>query len=495
MASVHLKWYWIAGLAVAGLFLFLLSLRIGLLHPPLSKDVHLLSEKTDQTGDRETWMQIFQNGRKIGYAHRILSPGSEGYEFTDDVFMRINSMGVVQGVTFSTRGTLNRDLTVSTFHVRLTSNMFHFAARGACVGKNLTLYAGEPGDEKRYDLVLKDVPHMSGHIADAAIRSGLRAGEVKTFSLFDPAGMGVRPVKVSLLGNETRSVSGKPIKLTKLAVDFVGTRQYAWVDEQGRIMREEGALGLALERATKEEAHQGVTSGDAAGADMTELASVASNLTIREPTALGSLKVKISHVDMQRFILAGGRQSCQDDLLTVQKEVLMKSDKPVHFPAGKGKSELLRSTPFVQSDHPDIRDALRGVISPNDLPGAKMQKIIHWVYRHVEKQPVLSVSNAVETLKYRKGDCTEHAVLVAALGRAAGIPTTIETGLVYQRGRFYYHAWNVFWIDEWQKWITADAVFDQIPADVTHLRFVRGEAQEQLDLIGLLGRIKLEIIE
>jgi hypothetical protein len=35
----------------------------------------------------------------------------------------------------------------------------------------------------------------------------------------------------------------------------------------------------------------------------------------------------------------------------------------------------------------------------------------------------------------------------------------------------------------------------QMPADVTHIRFVRGEADRQLDLVGLIGRLKLDILE
>ena len=106
---------------------------------------------------------------------------------------------------------------------------------------------------------------------------------------------------------------------------------------------------------------------------------------------------------------------------------------------------------------------------------------------------MLSVSNAVETLKNRAGDCTEHSVLTAALARAAGIPALVEAGLVYQRGKFYYHAWNAFWLPAWGGWVTGDAALNQFPADVTHLRLVRGEAEKQLDLMGVVGSIKLEI--
>jgi len=48
------------------------------------------------------------------------------------------------------------------------------------------------------------------------------------------------------------------------------------------------------------------------------------------------------------------------------------------------------------------------------------------------------------------------------------------------RGRFYYHAWNALFLG---KWITADAVMGKMPADVTHIRLVRGEADRQIDLM------------
>jgi transglutaminase-like putative cysteine protease len=94
-------------------------------------------------------------------------------------------------------------------------------------------------------------------------------------------------------------------------------------------------------------------------------------------------------------------------------------------------------------------------------------------------------------LHQKTGDCNEHAVLFAALARAAGIPADVEAGLVYQDGRFYYHAWNTLYLDQW---VTADTVIGQFPADVTHVRFVRG-TESQIDLMPLIGRLNIEILE
>ena len=95
-------------------------------------------------------------------------------------------------------------------------------------------------------------------------------------------------------------------------------------------------------------------------------------------------------------------------------------------------------------------------------------------------------------LKNKVGDCNEHSVLLVALLRAAGIPAQMEAGLVYLHGRFYWHAWNVLYLG---KWVTADAVFNQIPANVTHIRLVRGDSGEQMNLMGVMGKIKLEVLE
>jgi hypothetical protein len=83
-------------------------------------------------------------------------------------------------------------------------------------------------------------------------------------------------------------------------------------------------------------------------------------------------------------------------------------------------------------------------------------------------------------------------MLLAALARAAGISARVEAGLVYLKGKFYYHAWNLLYVG---RWVTADAVFGQLPADVTHLRFVTGSMQQQLNLAGVIGNLTIDILD
>jgi Transglutaminase-like enzymes, putative cysteine proteases len=114
------------------------------------------------------------------------------------------------------------------------------------------------------------------------------------------------------------------------------------------------------------------------------------------------------------------------------------------------------------------------------------------VYDHIQKIPVVSIPSAVDVLKTREGDCNEHTVLFTALARAAGIPAKMNVGIVYMNGRFYYHAWPAVYVGTW---VDMDPTFGQTIADGTHIRLIEGDLNRQLDVIKLIGKIKLEVIE
>jgi len=193
--------------------------------------------------------------------------------------------------------------------------------------------------------------------------------------------------------------------------------------------------------------------------------------------------------------LKGGRQTVADGVLTVERERLEELPAASAGELGALERAFLRAEPLIQSDHERVRSVVRSVLGEDPdarHPVENARRLVEWVHRTIEKRPVLSLPDALSTLEHRMGDCNEHAVLLTALARAAGIPARVEAGLVYLRGRFYYHAWTLLYLG---RWVTADAVFGQFPADVTHLRLVTGSAQQQLDLVGVMGNLSIEVVE
>ena len=63
--------------------------------------------------------------------------------------------------------------------------------------------------------------------------------------------------------------------------------------------------------------------------------------------------------------------------------------------------------------------------------------------------------------------------------------------MVFLRKSFFYHAWNSIYVG---RWVTVDALFDQIPADVTHIRLASGMQKDQLDILGLIGNLNIQIL-
>ena len=147
-----------------------------------------------------------------------------------------------------------------------------------------------------------------------------------------------------------------------------------------------------------------------------------------------------------------------------------------HDPASL--ADALRPTPWLQSDHPELI-AIASPVARMAVSGTrKMELLLARARPHIAEVDFTGHFSALETLSRRKGDCTEAAVLLAALGRAAGIPTRVVSGLVYSRARYHGvsnvfmpHSWVVAFVDG--KWRSFDLALDTF--DSSHVALTVGD--------------------
>ncbi len=490
MSIYQSKPFWVFGIFIGIAFSTLMIIRLDLftsLFPP-SEVMKLPS--VFEVAERDTWMNIIQNNNKIGYSHKEFYRDNDRYVLIETIHMRINTMGMVQDINMETKGRLYSDFTLSELDFKVSSGLFSFNVTAVMSEKGLNVKTGSAGNVNTFFIKLKKKPYLTAGIVYAVRATGLKPGDRFSFNIFDPATMGEEPVAVSIIGKEDFMNMGKNRKTTKVLILFKGAKQYAWIDENGEVIKEKGFLGINLERTTRKNALSDISLK--ASQDMAQVVSIKSNQKIDQKEQLKKLKIKISEIDFNQLMIDGGRQELKEDVLTVNRESLEGLS-----PGFKRKDlktlvkVFLYPGVFIQSDHQEIKKRVKKIVDvENDTPLIRARKLVDWVFKNIKKQPVLSVPDALSTLENRVGDCNEHAVLLAALARAANIPARVETGVVYLNGRFYYHAWNLLYLG---RWITADAVFNQLPADVTHIRFSSG-ARKQLDLMGVIGRVKLEVM-
>ncbi len=164
-------------------------------------------------------------------------------------------------------------------------------------------------------------------------------------------------------------------------------------------------------------------------------------------------------------------------------------------------SEYLANNDIIQSNDVEIISAAKKIIGIEKNPVKQVEMLKNWVFNNLQKVEFKHLFlSAKETLKLMQGDCTEHAVLLAALTRAVGIPSKIYVGIIYGgNGNWFYHMWTGVWLDEW---FTVDAALNQFPADVTHLAFAETSfGKEEIDKIKISlpflafhKKVKIELI-
>jgi len=475
------------------LFIGFFTIRIGLFQENEEQDRIAGIVAADNFADKNAWMNIFQGGQKIGFSHASYTRTADGFRFNETVFMRINTMGMVQDISLKSSGLLHADFSLASFSFEVSSGRFDFMAQGSVSDTALSLKTGTAGSIQTHTIPLQEKIYFTSGIVQAATAADLDPGDSIRLRVFDPVAMGQEAILLSMIGDEEIQIMGQPRMARKISLQFKGATQLAWIDPDGEILKETGMLGISLEKTTREKAMYGLPVRPSQ--DLTDMASIPANIDIDNPEGLSVLKARITGITAEEVDLHGRRQTYVDGTLTIRRESLKKLPRHISWKVQRwSKNPYLQPSPFIQSNHPAIIKLVTDITSEEDSPLEKTRKIMAWIEKNIEKRPVLSLPDAISTLENRIGDCNEHAVLFAAMARAAYIPAKVEAGVVYLNGRFFYHAWNLLDLGRSQ-WITADALFNQIPADVTHIRLTSGAQEDQLDILGLIGKLGITLLE
>lgn len=113
-----------------------------------------------------------------------------------------------------------------------------------------------------------------------------------------------------------------------------------------------------------------------------------------------------------------------------------------------------------------------------------------------------AMASATEVAASKAGDCTEHAVLLAALLRTRNIPSRVAVGFVYsaKHQAFVGHMWTEAWLTD--KWFPLDATLGQGGTGCGHITVSTSNladsgktpTAEFLPMLHLLGRTRIELV-
>lgn len=438
---------------------------------------------------RDEWFGVYKDDQKIGHAHRVVTPRDGGYTFSEESTVQLAMLGTAQTLRSSLSAETDARFALRTFRFVLETPATTFVADGTSDDRTLRARYGPRGQQADLVLPLSEPIALPSTLRPRVLAENPPAGTRYTLPVFSPMTASREPLTIVVEGTERLRTRDGTVETTRIAEEHQSVKTRAWIDAAGDVVREEAALGFTLEREPREVALAGI---DGKPVDLVVASAIPLTGELSDPRALTALTMRVSGDAAATIPEAPPRQTRSADLLRVRMEA-MPSDAPAPIAAdGGAASRALAASPFVESDDPAIRAEAKRIAGDATDPRTVARRLVTWVHDAVEKAPSVTVPSAREVLASRRGDCNEHAVLLAALARAAGIPARVIAGAVYANDGFYYHAWNELWLGAW---VSADAVFDQIPADATHVKLIEGGLEQQMALAGIIGRLAFAVVE
>jgi len=458
---------------------------LALREPPLPAiDVAALA--VGQTEER--WMGIYLGDQHVGWAVSREAPTADGgVVVSQQSSFRVNTMGSVQDILLAGTALVGADGVLRSFDFLLTSPV-KAVARGELRGKVLYIDADLGGDRQSFTLPVRDPPVLAMTLP-LQLRGGvLEAGATFSVPFFDPMSLSTQEARVRVDAPEALPDGETGWWLT---TSYGTTEVRRLVDAQGVTLREEAGLGLSSVRMTKEEA---LDVDGAEPPDLVALAAAPLEGNLPDARSTHFLAVRVQGVEASRLAHDPPLQRIDGDVVSVSVPLL--AELPT-LPVREDGPDTV-ATLSLPADHADIRARAAAVVgdAPDRLEAVR--RLNQFVYEYLQKVPVVGVPNGLEVLRSGKGDCNEHTALFVSLARAAGIPARIAAGLVWSSrlgDSFYYHAWPEVRLGGPTEWVPVDPTFGQLPADATHLKVVNGDLDKQIEIMGLMGKIRLALVD
>jgi len=438
------------------------------------------------SGEFQNWMNVVMGGAKIGYTMQSFSKSPLGYVLKDYSLIRLPMGGVVREIYLDSYAVLNVDFSLKNFTFGLVSGDYTTDVFGEVHNGRLEIKFRSQNSESKLFFDAERGIYIPSSIPLLASVRGFPKGEFQ-LPTFDPFSMAMNVITVSIDSSAGKDAYSGLEDAHRLTLNISGMASTMWVDQTGHVLREEEAGGMVMVATRMEEALN-IPDVRPDNKDLLIDLAVPCMGVISDPRTVTRLRVQIDGVKPELLDLADDFQRI------VSAEPLIVEIDPGRPSASELEEprKFLGAEPFLQVDDPRMVAKASEIVGQEADRQAKAEKLGQWVYRNVKKDYSISLPSAIDVLEVRKGDCNEHTSLYVALARASGIPAKICIGLVYKDGMFLYHAWPAVHVGGWRP---LDPTFGQNIADASHIKLLEGGFERQADLMRVVGKIKVTIIE
>ena len=167
-----------------------------------------------------------------------------------------------------------------------------------------------------------------------------------------------------------------------------------------------------------------------------------------------------------------------------------------------GGVEFTQSSYFITSADALVKKHARTAVGSEKDAWKKALLIERWVHDNMRSTNHETLATADHVAKTLEGDCTEYAMLMAAMCRAEGVPSRTAVGLVYAEIKgapgFAFHMWTEVLVGDY--WIPLDATIGRGKVAATHLKIADQSWHDVRTMTPLfpvmrvMGRVSIDVL-
>lgn len=291
-------------------------------------------------------------------------------------------------------------------------------------------------------------------------------------------------------------------------------KRTVWLDRAGRTLlsTDVSPLGEVTVRLTTRE--DALSSPETAAELPFEQTLARSNIRLPQARAIDSVTLRLERKDSALGNgwpeFGGPGQTVLDKtaghvVLKVERVFPPRPPEPETSPdrAGGDIESLLRSNAYLDAGDELLLEAVEealggeGKEDKGDALGRAL-RLENWVSGRMSFDAGIAFAPSSEVVRGLRGTCAEYAVLLAAMLRAAGMPSRVLMGIVYVNGVWGGHAWVEACLDG--AWVGLDAAVNGPgPADAARVALGRSSLNDGLGEIlswgqGVLGNLRVTVL-
>ncbi len=425
----------------------------------------------------DDWMIVSLSDAKAGYVHTAMSRAGDEISTRTLTYFKIGraAMPVEIIILQTTRETL--DGVPRSFECVAELGAARMAVRGDISNGKVNLTSSQFGVETEQTADLPAHVKMTWGAFRAGIEHGVTPGTTYELEVYDPLTRSDGVLK-------TKSVVGERVEIklfektcqatkvtTTLELGATSIESISYVDDAGRVLRGEmnfAGFDLALIIADKQSALKDFEPPEFFMDTLIRISRPIDRDTasrIEYELRISGKGRRIGELPTTPMQTPGARTD-RTVLVTVSRLDSEALKRIEHIGPTDHLKEYLAASPSLNTRDDAIRKMADEAAGDETRPYALADRLRVYVSKIIkEKNLNIGFATASEVCRNREGDCTEHAVLLAALGRARKLPSRVVIGLAYvpafvgKKNVFGFHMWTQFHIGG--QWVDFDAALQE----------------------------------